>query len=762
MKMLLWPVLLVLATPFWGSCARAADAKPDAKGTARLVSFCKVWGTVRYLHPYLAYKDIDWDAALIAALPKVEAAKDENAFRAAVQAMLDRLGDSGTRVARKAPQAQVDQPGGGGKDEQDRPLFSWVEKDVLAIHLDHRPSLDKLSDPKTRVTLLAALKKASGLIVDLRGEDEIGFGGFVILSWLSPLLPAREVRAPVERYLVHSGYRPQMGMSSGGYSSAFQSTLPQVFPTAPGGKGKRTAFLVVEQTELPPNALALREAGEAFLVAQGKAGTALGGGRRAVPLTEDFEVQIRTTELIGPRGPVQVQPDAEVPADADRGPKGPAFQKALALLRDAPKATKPAKATEGVAPPQGAWRPDKRYETMAYPEREYRLLALFRFWNVIHYFYPYKDLLDQDWDTVLPRFLPRFAAARDALEYNLAVAEMAACIQDTHTTVAGSKELNRFFGEAAPPVALRLIEGKPAVTDLLDAEAVKGSGVAIGDVVLAIDGEPSEQRMARYGKYLAGSNPGSHAWSLLRRLLNGPDGSTLQLTVRGRDDKPREIALPRKAAYALLRPKPSGEVFKILADNIGYCDLERLTLGEVDAMLERLKDTRAIVFDLRGYPRGTAWALAPRLNVRGAKYGASFQRMVVSGGSSTEEGKARFAFRQPLPTGNKWKYRGKTVTLIDERAISQSEHTGLFLEAACATTFIGSPTAGANGDVTTLTLPGGLVVVFTGHDVRHIDGRQLQRVGLVPHVEVRPTLAGIRAGQDEVLARALQYLREGK
>jgi C-terminal processing protease CtpA/Prc len=114
-----------------------------------------------------------------------------------------------------------------------------------------------------------------------------------------------------------------------------------------------------------------------------------------------------------------------------------------------------------------------------------------------------------------------------------------------------------------------------------------------------------------------------------------------------------------------------------------------------------------------------------------------------------------------LAASDKWKYKGKTVTLIDERAISQSEHTGLFLEAACGTTFIGSRTAGANGDVTTLTLPGGILVRFTGHDVRHADGRQLQRVGLTPHVEVRPTLAGIRAGKDEVLARAIQYLRDG-
>jgi C-terminal processing protease CtpA/Prc len=551
-------------------------------------------------------------------------------------------------------------------------------------------------------------------------------------------------------------------MTSGGYFSAFETTLPEVFPAAPKGKGKRTAFLVGEQTDIPPIALALQEAGEAFLVTQGKTGPGMGGGRRVVPLTKNLEVQIRTTELVGRRGLLQVQADAEVLADSDRGPKGPAFQKALALLRDAPKSTKPTRAPDGAVLSHGAWRPDKRYETMFYPQREFRLLALFRFWNVIHYFYPYKELLDQDWDTVLPRFVPRFAAAKDALEYSLAVAEMAACIQDAHTRVAGSKELNRYFGEATPPVRLRLIEGKPVVSSILEVEGVKGSGVEIGDVVLAIDSEPVEKRMARLGKYIAGSNSSSHALKVLSPLLNGPDGSTLKLTVGGRDDKPREVTLKREAAYAALRPKRSGEVFKVLAENIGYCDLERLTVEEVDAMLERLKDTQAIIFDLRCYPLGTAWALAPRLNVKGAKYGASFQRMRVSGASTTEQGESRIAFRQLLPTSDKWKYKGKTVTLIDERALSQSEHTGLFLEAACATTFIGSQTAGANGDVTTLTLPGGLFVSFTGHDVRHADGRQLQRVGLVPHIEVRPTLAGIRAGQDEVLARAIKYLRDGK
>ena len=37
------------------------------------------------------------------------------------------------------------------------------------------------------------------------------------------------------------------------------------------------------------------------------------------------------------------------------------------------------------------------------------------------------------------------------------------------------------------------------------------------------------------------------------------------------------------------------------------------------------------------------------------------------------------------------RYAGRTVMLIDENAISQSEHSGLFYKTANGTTFVGSP-----------------------------------------------------------------------
>ena len=119
---------------------------------------------------------------------------------------------------------------------------------------------------------------------------------------------------------------------------------------------------------------------------------------------------------------------------------------------------------------------------------------------------------------------------------------------------------------------------------------------------------------------------------------------------------------------------------------------------------------------------------------------------------------ATYSFVQFLPVTSKPRYHGKTVMLMDERSLSQAEHTGLFFEAANHTVFVGSPTMGANGDVTAVTLAGDVTVYFTGQSVRHADGRQLQRVGLQPDIMVRPTVKGIQSGHDEVLERALRYL----
>src|SRR5579884_3573030 len=96
--------------------------------------------------------------------------------------------------------------------------------------------------------------------------------------------------------------------------------------------------------------------------------------------------------------------------------------------------------------------------------------------------------------------------------------------------------------------------------------------------------------------------------------------------------------------------------------------------------------------------------------------------------------------------------------LIDERTIGAAEHLGLWMEAANNTAFIGTPSAGADGETSNFILPGGITVTFSGQDVRHGNSGKLQRLGLQPNVLVAPTVTGIRHGRDEVLEKAIEYL----
>src|SRR6185295_15761119 len=97
---------------------------------------------------------------------------------------------------------------------------------------------------------------------------------------------------------------------------------------------------------------------------------------------------------------------------------------------------------------------------------------------------------------------------------------------------------------------------------------------------------------------------------------------------------------------------------------------------------------------------------APYINIRGARYAAQFLQPLV-GVVQPELGQIATSFLQELPQNPaKPLYRGKLAVLIDDRAVSQAEHSCLFFEAAAGVTFIGSPTHGTNGDITTMRLPG--------------------------------------------------------
>jgi hypothetical protein len=247
-----------------------------------------------------------------------------------------------------------------------------------------------------------------------------------------------------------------------------------------------------------------------------------------------------------------------------------------------------------------------------FPSPGYRLLAAARLWSTIRLFYPYKALIGESWDDQLRAALPAFENAKDSLEYAQAVARFASHIHDTHVTT-GSPALSAYIGTVPVGAAARLIENQLVITRIADSSASR-AGLRVGDVVLSVDGEATAQRIAGLTPLYATSTPQSMRYRLQQVMLNGRDSAPAHLVVRGADGE-RTVGVPRSRRFGqLLSKNRTGSMIRLLPGNIGYIDIDRLPQTSVDSAFRVLANTKAIIIDDRGYPLGTAWAIAPRLN----------------------------------------------------------------------------------------------------------------------------------------------------
>ncbi len=166
----------------------------------------------------------------------------------------------------------------------------------------------------------------------------------------------------------------------------------------------------------------------------------------------------------------------------------------------------------------------------------------------------------------------------------------------------------------------------------------------------------------------------------------------------------------------------------------------------------------AVIFDLRGYPKGADAVLNHLLREPETDRWMHVPKI----------------FRPALPgiprprhnwDGRGWNRRpaqphiqGHVLFLTDARAVSQAESILGYVEML-GIDIVGSSTAGTNGSIRAVTLPSGSTVTFTGMKVTRHDGSRFHLEGIRPTIPIEPTVAGIRAGRDEVLDRALGSIR---
>lgn len=699
-----------------------------ADTTERLSTIARVWGAVKFMHPYLGYReDIDWDAAGVRA---AEAARGSEPVENIVAEMLSAMRDPMTRVV-----AQCVEPRGTAMLPPPEPYHEYPGG-VLYIPsytLEHSTLLPGLLD---------AVRRANHVIFDLRPDSRVcAMPELQAMPLLEPLLLAEATALPDERMVRHRGYRSQDPEFDTGYTSEFATTTRVLAGAAGANVNAKAIFITDERSVLPPLALALLKTQRGRIVSVGRFGEEAAVSHVRIDVGNGWQALIRTGEL-------SVAGNAfTTGATVTIGASDSAIKAALDLTKPANRRRASTAPSAPRKLPAYVARFDAQYAEMKYPDFGHRALAAFRLWNVIHYFYAYKHLIG-DWDARLPEVVNVLTSAASQAEYDLAIARAMTWVPDGHSYVYSPTFVD-LKGRFTTPFALMPIEGKPVVVELIDAAA--SGPVALGDELLAIDGRPVDERYTELDQYISGSHEAARAYYITALLGNSPTESEATFTFRKPGGATYDAKI-RRDTYTRVAP---AKAWHILPGNIAYVDLRWLESTQVDTMINEVMGTKGLVIDIRNYPRNVFPRLGRRLNTTGGPSTvASLRIPLLTGGVEGSD-----AFIQDLGTSTAPKYMGKTVALINERAQSQSEHTCLVLEALNNTTFVGSPTVGANGNVTLMMLPGGIYVMFTGMDVRHLDGRQLQRIGIVPHVDVPRTIEAFRQGRDEVLEKALDLLR---
>ena len=368
-------------------------------------------------------------------------------------------------------------------------------------------------------------------------------------------------------------------------------------------------------------------------------------------------------------------------------------------------------------------------------------------WNAIQHFYPYTESFAESWATLLERALGHILREGGAVSTKDLAEHLITPLRDGHAMyhiIEPSRPQ-----QLLPEIAVAWIEETLVVTYC--GEGPLAAGVLPGDIIEAVDGVPADAAFTEAVRGLSGSPhwiENKATWYVLR----GDEGAEVRLTLAPSDSLPmRSVSLPRTVRNVF----PGGETVRQVEPGILYIDLTRVDDESLWRAKEQMNAAKGIILDMRGYPNGRNWIgyFAPP--------GLPTMQLRTPLIALPDHGYDRFQlWISSTPIGLRIDGDPELVFLIDAKAISQAEwHLSSFARAGIAT-FVGGPTAGANGTMNLLYLPSGGYISWTGMIAEWSEDEPFHGIGILPDIEVHPTLAGVIEGRDEILEAGLAFLRE--
>ncbi len=369
-------------------------------------------------------------------------------------------------------------------------------------------------------------------------------------------------------------------------------------------------------------------------------------------------------------------------------------------------------------------------------------------WRAVDEGYAYFDGNRSAWRRARETWRPRAARAATRAQFVSALEGALATLHDDHASLSESIPDSPRQVPCGTDIWAAWKDGAAVVEAVRTYSDADVAGVHPGHSITMISGIGVDRAVRDLlGKSAA--DTGARDWAL-RRALAGRHAGARRVTVAQASGL-RTLDIEPRAASTANAPPVIGR--RIGEDrDLGYVRIRSASLadpgfaGQFDAALDFLKDTRALILDLREVCDPAPQDVLRAILGRFATAAAPWRQREPRGAARVVDAVA--------PRGTP--YRAPLVVLVDRWTAGDGEALAAGLQAVAKARLVGTAMAGMRGEVREARLPhSGIVVRFPAEKSFTADG--------TPREQVRPTLvidlAAPQGGPgDPILYQALKLL----
>jgi hypothetical protein len=370
----------------------------------------------------------------------------------------------------------------------------------------------------------------------------------------------------------------------------------------------------------------------------------------------------------------------------------------------------------------------KQLNKKTFPDYKERLLGLFDYWSVINLFYVYKEKMDLPWEKVLLKKINRFKNANNEFEYNKEILTLIHYLNDGHAIAHSETIDTKIFGQNVPNFKMKRIDSSFYCYDKRDPN--RNKGLQIGDRIIQVNNVKSEVLFDSIKKLHGYSNLSAICKEVCPYMLATNNDSILIKFER--DSLVLAVTLPclyykdfKKIERKIRDSIANNYKIKNYRNSLGYIDIKYLNEDNINRILKDINDYDTIALDLRGYPRSGVFYELVDCFAGSIPNFYSFTYPDIN-----YPGIIRKRSGFPIDGNNDNPFSGLLILIVDERTQSKGEFLAMALQKSKNSFTIGQQTAGADGNVTFYTFPGGTKTSFSAIGIFYEDMTPTQRVGI--------------------------------